>query len=155
MLPKHETTHRGDCKSCPFNCSQDVSAEDYLPLRSSALFPSKTCFCPSKAIIENKLLIILICGVFVYWSSAGTRYDHTHFPLCKSHLCAVMQSRGMWTIFRCPVLVRESENHLSCWILCVQALNWALNPHSECRREYEKPKGRNTTVATIQFGCNK
>lgn len=114
MLPKRETTHRGACESCPFNCSQDMSAEDYLPLRSSALFPSKTCFCPSKAIIETKLLIILICGVFVYWSSTGARDDHTHFPLCKSHLRAVTQSRGIWTILRCPVLVRERMINTIC-----------------------------------------
>lgn len=114
MLLKHETTHRGACKSCPFNCSQDMSTEDYLPLRSSALFPSKTRFCPSKAIIETKLLIILICGVFVYWSSAGAHDDHTHFPLCKSHFHAVMQSRGMWMILRCPVLVGERMINTIC-----------------------------------------
>lgn len=68
-----------------------MSAEDYLLLRSSALFSSKTWFCPSKAIIESKLLIILICGVFVYWSSTGARDDRTHFPLRKSHLRAVTQ----------------------------------------------------------------
>lgn len=50
-------------------------------------FPSKTCFCTSTAIIETKLLIILIWGVFVYWCSApNPDWLHlTKFPFCNNH----------------------------------------------------------------------
>lgn len=136
MLPKHETTHGGGCESCPFNCSQDMSAEDYLLLRSSALFPSKTCFCLSKAIIETKLLIILICGVFVYWSSAGARDDHTHFPLRKSHLRRVAECGWYW----CPVLVRE------------RMINTICNHKYQCNQR-NSSKLLNSVRSSSQLGC--
>lgn len=99
-----------------------------------------------------------VCLLIIRWrlAAGGWRRSHTQFPLRKSHLCAVMQSGGIWMILdemRRPKLVKEKminticnhvirEIHLSCWILCVRALNRALNPHLECRRKYGKPKGK-------------
>lgn len=68
-----------------------------FPQHSLWFFPPKTCFPPSTAIIETKLLIILICRLFVYWwSDPNSDWSHlTDFPLCNSHL----HHDGVWKGF--------------------------------------------------------
>lgn len=76
-------THRGACKSCSFNYSQNISMEVCLPLLH--YFPAQHVF----AHVETKLLIILICGLFVCpWSNSNCDWSHTtHFPLCNNNHC--------------------------------------------------------------------
>lgn len=153
------------------------TAAKTCPLR--IVFPSalQPCFrarhvsVRHRLLLKAKLLIIFnlwgVCLLIIRRRLAAIA--HTQFPLRKSHLCAVMQSAGIWMEsdeMRRPKLVREEtinticnhvirETPLSRWILCVWALNRCLeSTFGTQKKVWETQRGKKINVLLRPFSLD-